>query len=55
MGEFKQITKKAVHAVIGAGYNAHTTPILKKLNLLSLADIHKIKLLNIYKQLGDDK
>ena len=38
----------------GAGYNAHSTPILKKLNLLSLTDIHKIKLLNMYKQFVDE-
>lgn len=54
-GSLNQLHKKAVRAVIGAGYNAHTIPILKKLNLLSLADIHKIKLLNMYKQLVDER
>ena len=53
-GSLIQLQKKAVRAVSGAGYNAHSTPILKKLNLLSLTDIHKIKLLNMYKQFVDE-
>ena len=53
-GSLIQLQKKAVRAVNGAGYNAHSTPILKKLNLLSLTDIHKIKLLNMYKQFVDE-
>ena len=52
-GSLIQLQKKAVRAVSGAGYNAHSIPILKKLNLLSLTDIPKIKLLNMYKQFVD--
>jgi len=53
-GSLIQLQKKAVRAVSGAGYNAHSTPLLKKLNLLSLTDIHKIKLLIMYKQFVDE-
>ena len=42
--------KKALRAIVDAGYNSHTTPILKKLKLLSLTDIHKVKMLCYYKK-----
>ena len=49
-GNLIKLQKKAIRAVVGAGYNSHTMPILKKLNLLSLPDIHSTKLLNMYKR-----
>ena len=42
--------KKALRAIVDAGYNSHTTPILKKLKLLSLTDIHKVKMLCYHKK-----
>ena len=48
-------TKKALRAIAGASYNSHTAPILKKLKLLSLPDIHNSKLLCLYKQCNDQK
>ena len=49
------VTKKALRAIAGASYNSHTAPILKKLKLLSLPDIHNTKLLCLYKQHNDHK
>ena len=39
------VTKKALRAIAGASYNSHTAPILKKLKLMSLPDIHNTKLI----------
>ena len=49
-GSLIKLNKRAIRAIVGAGCNIHTNPIEKKLNLLSLPDIHQMKLLCIYKQ-----
>ena len=49
-GSLIKLQKKALRAVIGAKYNAHTAPIEKKLKLLSLPDIHQTKLTCLYKK-----
>ncbi len=54
-GRLIQLQKKALRAIVGAGYNSHTQPILKKLKLLSLHDIHNTKMLCIYKNHIDKK
>ena len=50
-----KLQKKAIRALTGAGTNAHTTPLLKKLETLSIADIFTAKLLCLYKQIKDKK
>ena len=50
-----QITKKAIRALTGSGTNAHTSPLLKELKLLSIIDIHSSKLLCLFKQIRDKK
>ena len=52
-GRLIQQQKKAIRAIVGASYNSHTSPILKKLNLLSLPDLHSTKLLCYYKKYRD--
>ena len=47
--------KKAIRAITGSGSNAHTSPHLKNLKLLSIGDIYVTKLLCLYKQLKDQK
>ncbi len=42
-------------AITKASYNAHTNPIEKRLKLLSIPDIHQIKLLCLYKRHIDNK
>ena len=49
-GSLIKLNKRAIRAIVGAGCNIHTNPIEKNLNLLSLPDIHQMKLLCIYKQ-----
>ena len=43
-----KLNKKALRAVGKVGYNTHTNPIQKRLNLLSVPDIHKLKLFCFY-------
>jgi exonuclease III/predicted metal-binding protein len=45
-----KLNKKALRAIANTGYNAHTNPIEKRLKLLSLPDIHQMKLLCLYKK-----
>ena len=47
--------KKALRAIVGAAYNAHTSPILKKLKLLNLPDLHNTKMLCYHKNYLDNK
>ena len=35
--------KKAIRITTGANYNDHTEPLFKQLKLLTLKDVHKIK------------
>lgn len=54
-GNLIQLQKKALRAIVGAAYNAHTAPILKKLKLLNLPDLHNTKMLCYYKNYLDNK
>ena len=54
-GNLIQLQKKALRAIVGASYNSHTQPILKKLKLLSLNDLHNTKMLCYYKNHIDKK
>ena len=42
------LQKKAVRAIVSAGYNAHTEPFFKLYNLLKIEDIYKFRLLVPY-------
>ena len=53
-GSLIKLNKKALRALTNAGYNAHTNPIEKRLKLLSLPDIHQIKVLCLYKRCIDN-
>jgi len=50
-----KLNKKALRAIANVGCNAHTNPIEKRLKLLSLPDIHQMKLLCLYKKLLENK
>jgi len=50
-----KLQKKAIRALTGSESNAHTSPHLKNLKLLSIGDIYVTKLLCLYKQLKDQK
>ena len=54
-GSLLKLNKRALRAIVDAGINTHTSPICKKLKLLSLPDIHQMKLLCLYKQYVDSK
>ena len=54
-GSLLRLNKRGLRAITGAGSNTHTIPICKKLNILSLPDIHQTKLLCLYKQHIDNK
>ncbi|MCP4990727.1 MAG: reverse transcriptase family protein, partial [Colwellia sp.] len=54
-GNLIKLQKKAIRALTGSGTNAHTSPLLKKLKLLSITDIYKTKLLCLFKQIKDKK
>jgi hypothetical protein len=54
-GSLIRLNKRALRAIVDAGSNTHTNPIEKKLNLLSITDIHKMKLLTLYKNITDRK
>ena len=43
--------KKAVRIVSKRKYNAHSEPLLKKLNILKITDLYKLKLLKFYYKL----
>ena len=49
-GSLIRLNKKALRAMANTGSNAHSNVIEKKLKLLSLPDIHKMKLLCFYKR-----
>ena len=54
-GRLNKLQKRAIRAISNVGTNSHTVPILKKLHLLTLSDIHCSKLLCLYKQYIDGK
>ena len=43
-----KIKKKAVHIITLSGYNSHTEPLLKQLNLLKIEDQLKLQELKFY-------
>ena len=53
-GSIIRLNKRALRAIVNAGYNAHTNPIEKNLKLLSLPDIHQMKLLCLHKKITDN-
>ena len=53
-GNLIKLNKKALRAISNASYNAHTNPIKKRLKLISLPDIHQMKLLCLYKKYTDN-
>lgn len=54
-GSLIKLNKKALRAIANVSYNAHTNPIEKQLKLLSLPDIHQMKLLCLYKNHLENK
>jgi len=54
-GSLIRLNKRALRAIVDAGCNTHTNPIEKRLNLLSLPDLHQTKLLCLYKNILDNK
>jgi hypothetical protein len=54
-GSLIKLNKRALRAIVNAGINTHTSPICKKLKLLSLPDIHQMKVVCLYKQYIDLK
>ena len=48
LNRLSKLQKKAIRVISNSKYNAHTEPLLKKLNLLKLEDIFKINLLKLY-------
>ena len=50
-----KLNKKAIRAIANVGCNAHTNPIEKRLKLLSVPDIHQLKLFCLYKKFVDGK
>ena len=54
-GSLLKLNKRAIRAIVNAGSNIHANPIEKKLNLLSLPDVHQLKLLTLYKKIIDRK
>ena len=52
-GSLIKLNKRAFRAIVNAGINTHTSPICKKLWMLSLPDIHQMKLLCLYKRYVD--
>ena len=50
-----KLNKRELRAITGAAINEHTNPIEKQLYLLSLPDIHKTKVLCLYKNIVDKK
>lgn len=48
ISKLEKLQKKAVRIVSLSKYNAHSKPILKKLNLLHVEDIYKISILKFY-------
>ena len=54
-GNLIKLNKRALRAITDAAINAHTNPIEKQLYLLSIPDIHKMKVLCLYKNILDKK
>ena len=50
-GSLIKLNKKALRAIGKVGCNTHTSPIEKRLNLLSVPDIHKLKLFCFYRKI----
>ena len=50
-GSLIKLNKKALRAIGKVGCNTHTNPIEKRLNLLSVPDIHKLKLFCFYRKI----
>ena len=42
--EIASMQKKAIRITTGANYNDHTEPLFKQMKLLTLTDVHKIKI-----------
>ena len=55
MGRLKRLQKRAIRVITCSNCNAHTEPLLKKLNLLSLRDILTMNILKTYCNLKNDK
>ena len=49
------IQKRAIRIICKQKYNAHTEPLFKKLNMLTVEDIHISKKLSFYYQFENDK
>ena len=47
-GRLKKLQKKAIRIITNSKYLQHTTPLLKKLNLLKLEDMFKLNMLKWY-------
>ena len=55
MGRLKRLQKQAIRVITCSDCNAHTEPLLKKLNLLSLSDILILNIFSTYYNLKNDK
>ena len=55
MGRVKRLQNRAIRVITCSNCNAHTEPLLKKLNLLSLSDILIMNILKTYYNLKNDK
>ena len=49
-----KLQKKAIRLITSSKYNAHTSPLFKKLNLLKLEDIFKVQCLKFYYKLKNE-
>jgi len=47
-----KLQKKAIRAITRSKFNAHTQPLFKKLNILTVSDIYKLKLYKFYYRLN---
>ena len=47
-GRLKSIQKRAIRIICNSKFNAHTEPLMKKLELLKLEDIFKLNMLKFY-------
>ena len=55
MGRLKRLQKRAIRVITCNNYNAHTEPLLKKLNILSLSDILTLNTLKTHYNHKNDK
>jgi hypothetical protein len=54
-GRLVTVQKKAVRIIAKAKYNAHTYPLMKNLNLLSIEDLHTANKLNFFYKLENGR